>query len=206
MWCVTDITLSTDIGLGCFNRACMRALYGSTPIIYSLLIACICSLQGVHAGIVWVNAHHRNDPSSPWGGFKVLCISVNDSIARVFFVFCLHVCSHGQQRELVASIYSLLITANIRFNTFRTLGWERRMAGRVCTNIWRCRSVLARRVYLVCVSARLMCVFARLASVCPSIVSRAWVRGNAERGRQHGRHAFRLVRRGQALQLITESK
>ena len=25
--------------------------------------------QGVRAGIVWVNAHHRNDPSSPWGGF-----------------------------------------------------------------------------------------------------------------------------------------
>ena len=26
--------------------------------------------QGVRAGIVWVNAHHRNDPSAPWGGFK----------------------------------------------------------------------------------------------------------------------------------------
>ena len=25
--------------------------------------------QGVHAGIVWINAHHRNDPSSPWGDF-----------------------------------------------------------------------------------------------------------------------------------------
>lgn len=25
--------------------------------------------QGVRAGIVWINAHHRNDPSSPWGGF-----------------------------------------------------------------------------------------------------------------------------------------
>ena len=23
----------------------------------------------VRAGIVWINAHHRNDPSSPWGGF-----------------------------------------------------------------------------------------------------------------------------------------
>lgn len=24
----------------------------------------------IHAGIVWINAHHLNDPSSPWGGFK----------------------------------------------------------------------------------------------------------------------------------------
>jgi len=23
----------------------------------------------LRAGIIWVNAHHRNDPSSPWGGF-----------------------------------------------------------------------------------------------------------------------------------------
>lgn len=24
----------------------------------------------VRAGVFWVNAHHRNDPSAPWGGFK----------------------------------------------------------------------------------------------------------------------------------------
>ena len=24
----------------------------------------------IQAGIVWVNTHHRNDPSSPWGGAK----------------------------------------------------------------------------------------------------------------------------------------
>jgi acyl-CoA reductase-like NAD-dependent aldehyde dehydrogenase len=24
----------------------------------------------IEAGIVWINAHHLNDPSSPWGGFK----------------------------------------------------------------------------------------------------------------------------------------
>lgn len=24
----------------------------------------------VEAGLVWVNTHHRNDPSSPWGGMK----------------------------------------------------------------------------------------------------------------------------------------
>lgn len=26
--------------------------------------------EGIDAGIVWVNDHHRIDPSSPWGGFK----------------------------------------------------------------------------------------------------------------------------------------
>ena len=26
--------------------------------------------QRIDAGIVWINDHHRIDPSSPWGGFK----------------------------------------------------------------------------------------------------------------------------------------
>lgn len=26
--------------------------------------------EGIEAGIVWINDHHRIDPSSPWGGFK----------------------------------------------------------------------------------------------------------------------------------------
>jgi len=26
--------------------------------------------QEIDAGVVWVNTHHRNDPSSPWGGMK----------------------------------------------------------------------------------------------------------------------------------------
>lgn len=26
--------------------------------------------RNVRAGVFWVNAHHRNDPSCPWGGFK----------------------------------------------------------------------------------------------------------------------------------------
>lgn len=25
--------------------------------------------QGLRCGVMWVNCHHRNDPSSPWGGF-----------------------------------------------------------------------------------------------------------------------------------------
>jgi acyl-CoA reductase-like NAD-dependent aldehyde dehydrogenase len=24
----------------------------------------------LQSGLVWVNTHHRNDPSSPWGGMK----------------------------------------------------------------------------------------------------------------------------------------
>lgn len=24
----------------------------------------------IEAGLVWINTHHRNDPSSPWGGMK----------------------------------------------------------------------------------------------------------------------------------------
>ena len=26
--------------------------------------------EQIEAGITWVNTHHRNDPSSPWGGAK----------------------------------------------------------------------------------------------------------------------------------------
>ncbi|KAI5855551.1 aldehyde dehydrogenase [Durotheca rogersii] len=26
--------------------------------------------EQIHSGIIWVNTHHRNDPSSPWGGSK----------------------------------------------------------------------------------------------------------------------------------------
>jgi acyl-CoA reductase-like NAD-dependent aldehyde dehydrogenase len=29
-----------------------------------------CVANQIEAGIVWVNGHHLNDPSSPWGGFK----------------------------------------------------------------------------------------------------------------------------------------
>lgn len=26
--------------------------------------------EQIQSGLVWVNTHHRNDPSSPWGGMK----------------------------------------------------------------------------------------------------------------------------------------
>merc|ERR1712046_18132 len=25
--------------------------------------------RALRSGVIWVNCHHRNDPSSPWGGF-----------------------------------------------------------------------------------------------------------------------------------------
>lgn len=34
------------------------------------------------AGIIWLNDHHRNDPSSPWGGMK------NSGIGCVVFILC----------------------------------------------------------------------------------------------------------------------
>ena len=26
--------------------------------------------SNIDAGIIWINDYHKNDPSSPWGGFK----------------------------------------------------------------------------------------------------------------------------------------
>lgn len=26
--------------------------------------------EQLEAGIIWINDHHKNDPSSPWGGYK----------------------------------------------------------------------------------------------------------------------------------------
>lgn len=53
------ITLANDtefgLGVSIWNRDLSRAFRVSDQI---------------DAGIVWVNTHHRNDPSSPWGGAK----------------------------------------------------------------------------------------------------------------------------------------
>jgi len=37
--------------------------------------------QKVKAGVFWVNSHHRNDPSAPWGGFKESGIGRENGIA-----------------------------------------------------------------------------------------------------------------------------
>lgn len=36
--------------------------------------------QSIEAGIVWINDHHRIDPSSPWGGFKASGIGKENGI------------------------------------------------------------------------------------------------------------------------------
>jgi len=40
----------------------------------------------IEAGLVWVNTHHRNDPSSPWGGMK------ESGIGRENGIEALHAC------------------------------------------------------------------------------------------------------------------
>lgn len=37
--------------------------------------------HAIEAGIVWINDHHRIDPSSPWGGFKLSGIGKENGIA-----------------------------------------------------------------------------------------------------------------------------
>ncbi|KAL9078818.1 MAG: hypothetical protein Q9157_002259 [Trypethelium eluteriae] len=39
--------------------------------------------QRIDAGIVWVNTHHRNDPSSPWGGIGSSGVGSENGIGRL---------------------------------------------------------------------------------------------------------------------------
>lgn len=38
--------------------------------------------EGIEAGICWVNTHHRNDPSSPWGGIKSSGVGSENGIGK----------------------------------------------------------------------------------------------------------------------------
>ena len=40
--------------------------------------------DGVEAGICWVNTHHRNDPSSPWGGVKSSGVGSENGIGEFY--------------------------------------------------------------------------------------------------------------------------
>lgn len=40
--------------------------------------------RDVRAGVFWVNAHHRNDPSAPWGGFKESGIGRENGVDSLF--------------------------------------------------------------------------------------------------------------------------
>lgn len=51
------------------------------------MLAFVCPLsvaQKLDVGLVWINDHHRNDPSSPWGGMKVRNIWISTSHAMSF--------------------------------------------------------------------------------------------------------------------------
>ncbi|KAF2866399.1 aldehyde dehydrogenase-like protein [Massariosphaeria phaeospora] len=39
--------------------------------------------EDIEAGICWVNTHHRNDPSSPWGGIKSSGVGSENGIGRL---------------------------------------------------------------------------------------------------------------------------
>lgn len=42
--------------------------------------------EAIEAGICWVNTHHRNDPSSPWGGIKSSGVGSENGVGE-FFAF-----------------------------------------------------------------------------------------------------------------------
>lgn len=44
--------------------------------------------DGVEAGICWINTHHRNDPSSPWGGIKSSGVGSENGVGKEFHVTC----------------------------------------------------------------------------------------------------------------------
>ncbi|KAH7930718.1 aldehyde dehydrogenase [Leucogyrophana mollusca] len=52
----------------------------------------------IEAGIVWVNSHHRNDPSSPWGGMKESGIGRENGIEALE--------AYSQSKSVVVNIAS----------------------------------------------------------------------------------------------------
>ena len=42
--------------------------------------------ESIEAGICWVNTHHRNDPSSPWGGINSSGVGSENGIGKVILV------------------------------------------------------------------------------------------------------------------------
>lgn len=52
----------------------------------------------IEAGICWINTHHRNDPSSPWGGFK------ESGIGRENGIEALH--AYSQSKSVVVNTAS----------------------------------------------------------------------------------------------------
>jgi len=53
----------------------------------------------IEAGLVWINTHHRNDPSSPWGGMKESGIGRENGIEALE--------SYSQSKSTVVNIASV---------------------------------------------------------------------------------------------------
>ncbi|KAG8861860.1 hypothetical protein FRB91_000104 [Serendipita sp. 411] len=69
------------------------------------------------AGIVWVNTHHRNDPSSPWGGLKESGIGRENGIEAYE--------SYSQSKSTIVNIASMA-DAREKEDWFNELGASRR--------------------------------------------------------------------------------
>jgi acyl-CoA reductase-like NAD-dependent aldehyde dehydrogenase len=71
----------------------------------------------IEAGLVWINTHHRNDPSSPWGGMKESGIGRENGIEalesckRFFLSFALRLTSahtlDSQSKSTIVNIASV---------------------------------------------------------------------------------------------------
>ena len=56
------------------------------------------AVSQLECGIVWINTHHRNDPSSAWGGFK------NSGVGRENGIDAFH--SYSQAKSVIVSYQS----------------------------------------------------------------------------------------------------
>lgn len=61
-------------------------------------------MDGLHAGVIWANAHHRNSPDAPWGGFGASGIGRENGI--------------DAQREYTASATMIVRTAEAKEDWF----------------------------------------------------------------------------------------
>ena len=48
--------------------------------------------EAIEAGICWVNTHHRNDPSSPWGGIKSSGVGSENGLGKCLLFSWIAVC------------------------------------------------------------------------------------------------------------------
>ena len=61
-------------------------------------------MEGLHAGVIWANAHHRNAPDAPWGGFGASGIGRENGL--------------DSHREYTASVTMIVRTADSKEDWF----------------------------------------------------------------------------------------